>query len=981
MNDTKKNMSTSNDLLEIINRKLACYEDIIQKTSINIKKNKLLDIINVNDTMLCLNKLEIINKKINDINKKKTKDIDYTINQLQIINNDISSVIKIYGTQNLEDCLIICFGNINFLNILKNDTYILEKYNLLKKYFHPISYKVLSKVSANKSNAFVNENTLTNMDCIDIPKNEKNFYMNIYGVQLYISHNETQQSILITGILDDVNISCLNNIYINKKIKSLKDDIPKNKEFEDISFHNFLDSLNIKDYIIYNSFDIFNKYMGFINQIKSIRQKPLSECVKEFIKSDLFSKRNTLIQLIIDCSENQYLAYLLYDILSYDTNENVDNTEQSILFDSFPWLIKKYFKDIIKNTIQYTNKLMNFDINTIYFENQIILMKVDDSVKEKAISKLREIKSKSEDSGSKARQFLEGLLKIPFGIYKKEPILYTMEDIRKLFVCLCNVKEVGQFLLENNILLKDRYTNLEILNYIRLIRCNFIKDDKKIKDFMKIIHSKNKKILNNILLKTNFFIGEKGDFCEKSNLTFSKKSLILEKIEIFLSNCKDAKLLDDFFYYIDNSEENKILAIDGIPVDDNAKSVSSTKTISTKSASKNEDKSCDFCCSLAKDGDCSIDGIINKIEDKFIFIKNYLKNVRTILDESVYGHDTAKLQIEKIIGEWINGEQSGYIFGFEGPPGVGKTSLAKYGLSKCLVDENGVPRPFEMIQIGGENNGSVLQGHNYTYVGSKWGSIVQILMDKKCMNPIIFIDEIDKISKTENGKEITGILTHLLDSTQNECFQDKYFSGINIDLSRCLIILSYNDVENIDKILLDRIHRIKFDFLSTENKIVICKNYILPEIYRKLGLEGAVQIDDSVLEFIIEKYTYESGVRKLKEHLFDLFREINLDVLKNEAMHSATPTSYEIIISEEDIVNRYFKKKYKMNNKKIHCEDSVGIINCLWTNNLGQGGILSANGKIFPSGKFLELKLTGLLDDIMKESFNISLTNAYELLN
>jgi ATP-dependent Lon protease len=284
-----------------------------------------------------------------------------------------------------------------------------------------------------------------------------------------------------------------------------------------------------------------------------------------------------------------------------------------------------------------------------------------------------------------------------------------------------------------------------------------------------------------------------------------------------------------------------------------------------------------------------------------------------------------------------------------------------------------------MIQIGGENNGSVLQGHNYTYVGSKWGSIVQILMDKKCMNPIIFIDEIDKISKTENGKEITGILTHLLDSTQNDCFQDKYFSGINIDLSKCLIILSYNDAENIDKILLDRIHRIKFDFLSTENKIIICKNYLLPEIYRNLGLEGVVQIEDSVLEFIIEKYTYESGVRKLKEHLYDLFREINLDVLKHEETQQLD--KLHIVVNEEDIENRYFKKKYKIINKKIHKEDSVGIINCLWTNNLGQGGILSASSKLFPSGKFLELKLTGLLDDIMKESLNISLTNAYELLN
>ena len=107
--------------------------------------------------------------------------------------------------------------------------------------------------------------------------------------------------------------------------------------------------------------------------------------------------------------------------------------------------------------------------------------------------------------------------------------------------------------------------------------------------------------------------------------------------------------------------------------------------------------------------------------------------------------------------------------------------------------------------LWGSSNGSILDAHNYTYMGSTWGKLVDILMETKCMNPIIFIDELDKVSKTEHGKEIIGILTHLVDSTQNDTFQDKYFSGIDIDLSKVLFIFSYNDVEKIDKILLDRI--------------------------------------------------------------------------------------------------------------------------------------------------------------------------------
>mgnify|MGYP001215770670 CR=1 FL=1 len=92
----------------------------------------------------------------------------------------------------------------------------------------------------------------------------------------------------------------------------------------------------------------------------------------------------------------------------------------------------------------------------------------------------------------------------------------------------------------------------------------------------------------------------------------------------------------------------------------------------------------------------------------------------------------AKIQIERILGQWLNGEMTGYCFGFEGPPGVGKTTLAKKGLSKCLIDSDGNSRPFSFIALGGSSNGSTIEGHNYTYVGSTWGRIVDILIENKC---------------------------------------------------------------------------------------------------------------------------------------------------------------------------------------------------------------------------------------------------------
>jgi ATP-dependent Lon protease len=280
-----------------------------------------------------------------------------------------------------------------------------------------------------------------------------------------------------------------------------------------------------------------------------------------------------------------------------------------------------------------------------------------------------------------------------------------------------------------------------------------------------------------------------------------------------------------------------------------------------------------------------------------------------------------------------------------------------------------------MIQMGGDSNGSTLHGHNYTYVGSTWGSIVQILIDKRCMNPIIFIDEVDKISRTEHGKEIVGILTHLLDPAQNDCFQDKYFTGIDLDLSKALFILSYNDVDAIDKILLDRVHRIKFNSLTLEDKLVISKTHILPDVYKKMGLEDTIVFADDVLKFIIDEYTSESGVRKLKEIMFEIVGEINLDILKNN------DTDYElpINISIADIKTKYFKDKREVIIRKVPEESLVGFANGMFATSHGNGGTLPIHAKFFPSEQFLELKLTGLQQDVMRESMHVSLTVAWNL--
>jgi ATP-dependent Lon protease len=923
----KDNASKSvSEMMPQVEKKIEFFKDVIQKTIIHVQKNKFLDILGISDVCSCIERLGELSKKINEFNDSKSN-YDAIVNGLQTINNELSTLLKNYGTESLDDFLIICFGNNNKVAMDEEE---LIKYELLRKYFHPTSYKLVSgKKDENK-----------NLSCSDVVSSYKQFHMKVYGIKVNVYNPLLKKGLTVFGYVDDIVMDFLNSKYISNIKSSIQKNLPKDEDFAGDAFNKYVSSLMLKDYLIYeDDHEIYSKFAGSISQINVVKQKQISQAVKDFISEDMYNKRSTLINLLIRSSnyDNQYLAYLLYDLLSNDSNGTVDTQEQTLLFDSFPWTIKQYFKQAMKKTIQYTNDLSNFDINKIPLEQQICLLKANDTVKEKAMMKLKEVKAKSEDSGSKARQYLDGLLKIPFGVYKREPILDIMENSRLHFKDLCKKYNLHN---DNNLIpVKEKYTSMEVLNYVKKIQsktneCNL---DEQLSKIIQNLLLGDKKSLTNCIIQINDLLKIHDLKEQRIKYNTMNKDQMREEIENFSALCKEGK-------------NEKLLT-----------ATVETFTFTNPSSPVNKGLKTDLAV---------IDNNMNRIT-------TYMKEVRSSLDKAVYGHEKAKKQIERIIGQWLNGQQDGYCFGFEGAPGIGKTSLAKQGLSNCLKDDKGVSRPFAMIQMGGDSNGSTLHGHNYTYVGSTWGSIVQILIDKKCMNPIIFIDEVDKISRTENGKELIGILTHMLDPAQNECFQDKYFTGIDIDLSKTLFILSYNDASLIDKILLDRVHRIKFNTLSLEDKLVISKNHLLPEIYKKIGLEDMIEIDDDVLKYTIDEYTCESGVRKLKEILFEIVAEINLNVLNNFDKEYTLP----IKITIDDIKNKYFKDKREVKVYKIHNESIVGVINALWANQMSQGGVLPLQASFIPSNKFLELTLTGSMGEVMRESNSVSLTNAWNLTN
>jgi ATP-dependent Lon protease len=251
----------------------------------------------------------------------------------------------------------------------------------------------------------------------------------------------------------------------------------------------------------------------------------------------------------------------------------------------------------------------------------------------------------------------------------------------------------------------------------------------------------------------------------------------------------------------------------------------------------------------------------------------FMEDAQKTLDSAVYGLNDAKMQIMQMLGQLLtNPKAIGTAIAIHGPPGTGKTSLVKEGISKILN------RPFAFIALGGATDSSFLEGHGYTYEGSTWGKIVQILIDSKCMNPVIYFDELDKISDTPRGEEIAGILTHLTDTSQNSQFHDKYFAEINFDLSKCLFIFSYNDESKVNSILKDRMYRIKTKGYSSKEKIVIANNYLLPKIKEQVKFnDGDIIIPNDVISYINEMHcNKEDGVRNMKRSLEIIYTKVNL---------------------------------------------------------------------------------------------------------
>ena len=665
------NDKTANtNIIIFITKKIKYINEIIQNTILSIKHYKMYELFSENDSKLSITILTALFEKNKELYEETINDealtTEYLITALQVIIDKLSMIICGFGTKNFVDLLFISFGT-DFKNDTPNDPIIKEKYNLITSFFHPIGYKLIHWKS---DYIFENNNpeiiccdkniesvielfTVQSYECFDIDNDTKVLLEKTNCIRIVIQNIKARKTLIITGVLDDIHLECINNSYINNRIAALNQRIKTYDNYEQEILTNIITNLTLKDMLVYGNNDII-KRLNVVNvDIARVEQTNIEIVITEFLEMDMYTQRCMLLNLLFyNNKETEYICFLLYDLLNSTTGYNINH--QNIIYNSFPWKIRNRMKDIVKYNINYTTETINkYECSKISLEQQICILKAPDTVKEKAMIKLKELKGYPAEFGAKIKQYLEGLVRIPFGKYREEPILTTIKSINTDF------KKIKNFItkfFDMNDTDKTKYTLLEIIymnkNYKTLL-------EKRILTLLLEQICKMPLCVLNVLI----------------NLLFNNK------------NTKKSLLKDN--------KSNKILEITNYINGLKSIDYSLLYEISTSISSLNH---CQEYITNAKN-------IIN-VETNITEFHNETIKIEEALENSIYSHHHAKKQIMKIIGQWINGEQSGYCFGFEGSPGIGKTRLAKKGLTNCLCNHDGTTRPFIFIAVGGSSNGS-----------------------------------------------------------------------------------------------------------------------------------------------------------------------------------------------------------------------------------------------------------------------------------
>ena len=349
-----------------------------------------------------------------------------------------------------------------------------------------------------------------------------------------------------------------------------------------------------------------------------------------------------------------------------------------------------------------------------------------------------------------------------------------------------------------------------------------------------------------------------------------------------------------------------------------------------------------------------LDTVLDLPWNKSTVDKIDLKKAKALLDKEHYGMAKIKERILELLAvRKLAPEIKGQIICLVGPPGVGKTSIAR-SIAKSLG------RKYVRLSLGGVRDESDIRGHRKTYIGAMPGRIINAVKLAGSSNPLMLLDEVDKLGSDYRGDPSAALL-EVLDSEQNHAFRD-HFIEVPFDLSDVLFIATANTLDTIPAPLLDRMEVIQLSSYTREEKFQIGKNYLLPKQMKRHGLTAAkVKVADDAIYALLDNYTREAGVRNLERELASLLRKA--------AKHIVAGDTKKVVITNDNIVEYLGPRKFKP--EQIQSYDEVGLVNGLaWTSVGGEmlqveAAVLDGSGKI---------ELTGSLGDVMKESAHAAIS-------
>ena len=784
----------------------------------------------------------------------------------------------------------------------------------------------------------------------------------------------------IYEIVKEINVE-YNNLIINK-VDNLLDILKNNLDIKlyddnDETFNisreylknkfnlNFNDELNNLLYPLdFKRFKIFNlskSYGGnnIISIIELLLKIKLENIFDYYTIIFLKFLNNIFLPLKFDILNKKFKSLL--NINNTDISEEDKNFEDHInqYLNSFNIYIKKINNDELLNRllcieIKYSDK-------TIYFEGIILNDHINIYMKTCQISnkflyfKKRLLESKLEKCKATkkfAKTFFKTLNVFEILGYNNDIVSYIDDNYEKYIDLISK-----SFMIIMKDFIKKNITITEMFNIIRLL---LLGNEENINIAGLLFEITKDKKNNNCLIYDTIF----------NNLNYISQIKLKKNITNMKEELKKIKSisLDDIDY------KKQILSIKNMPL--SIKALALEKVEEMKSSNNEYYKQLQYVKTLIKFPwpSANDDVIFEELNKDLKKRKKYISDIETNLKKLTYGHVEAKKSLLQIIGKWItNPHSGGSVIGLVGPPGVGKTLLAN-SISKALNI------PFAQITLGGQNDGELLHGHGYTYSGSQPGMIVKKMIEAGKSRCILYFDELDKACSKNGSNEITNILIHLTDPNMNKSFQDRFFQGVDFPLDKVIMIFSYNDSSLIDRILVDRFIEIDIKPYNINDKVKILKDYMFKEVCISIGFDvNEFQLKDDDIKYIIDKYTYEAGVRELKRKIEFILLNLNVDRLYQRDLFKNNKKNIKV---DKKLIEKILEKP-KLEIQKIHNNPEIGIINGLYATTIGGGGIVPIQIFVnyFNTDAPFTLKLTGHQGDVMKESVHCSLTCAIQYID